>query len=246
MEEQYIAFDKIVKATGLEPSDILYYGLTFEHKQPELVFYFLSETIDCKAYYKELPYYQVKPFLYDIFEWRGVAVEFEQIGCLTSDDFRNRAEVRDFREFSSEQEPVTVKKVVFRGDLFVRLSDLSRLFPETFPPPKEENAQLKEQLQAAKNSSTEESTPDNHLPLILDETYPHYAPELALAVRTWLSFFGDKENIPKRKTKEQIAKEARRLSPKDAKNKPIFSHTTLERIATVVNPNKKGGSPETL
>ncbi len=105
---------------------------------------------------------------------------------------------------------------------------------------------LKEELrQTNKNISTEESAPNNRLNLLLDETYEHHAPELALAVRTWLSFYGDPENIPQRRTKEYLVKKARSLSPKNAREKSIFSDTTLNRIATVTNPNKTGGAPQT-
>lgn len=96
-----------------------------------------------------------------------------------------------------------------------------------------------------KAKEKEAGTTDNHLALILDETYSNHSPELALAIRTWLSVFGDPKNTPRRTTKKNLEEKARELAPKNPKGEPIPSKTTLERISTVINPNKTGGAPQT-
>lgn len=70
----------------------------------------------------------------------------------------------------------------------------------------------------------------------LDSAHPFHSKELAAAVEVWMILYGDGEPKPGRGHKDQIKAH---LTGRG------FSREAIERIATVVNPNKKGGAPVT-
>ena len=73
------------------------------------------------------------------------------------------------------------------------------------------------------------------MPPYLDPSHEHYSEELAFGVNTWVSLYGGNGKYsPKRGHKHQIKAE---LAGKG------LSCSAIERITTVVNPNKKGGAP---
>lgn len=69
----------------------------------------------------------------------------------------------------------------------------------------------------------------------LDPSHEFYSEELALAVKAWLSLYGEGGTYkPNQAHKKQIQST---LDPKKLSNEAIM------RISTLVNPKKKGGSP---
>lgn len=68
----------------------------------------------------------------------------------------------------------------------------------------------------------------------LDSTHTYYSEELATAVNTWLELYGNGKIKTKQGHKSQIEKV---LAGKG------LSASAIDRIATLVNPNKKGGAP---
>lgn len=69
----------------------------------------------------------------------------------------------------------------------------------------------------------------------LDPKHKHYAEELAAAVKTWLAMYDDGG---KYKVKEGHKPQIKKLLENYG-----FSSTAIDRIATIVNPNKAGGAP---
>lgn len=70
----------------------------------------------------------------------------------------------------------------------------------------------------------------------LDSAHPFHSKELAAAVEVWTILYGNGKAKPGRGHKDQIRAHL---------NGKGFSREAIERIATVVNPNKKGGAPVT-
>ncbi len=71
----------------------------------------------------------------------------------------------------------------------------------------------------------------------LDPSNKHYSEELSIAVKAWLALYDNGGRYKMgRGHKEQI---------KEAMDKRGLSEAAIERIATVVNPNKDGGAPIT-
>ena len=69
----------------------------------------------------------------------------------------------------------------------------------------------------------------------LDPNHVHYSKELAVAVKTWLALYGTRATFnPKKGHKTQI---------KAALTGNGFSSSAIDRISTVINPNKEGGAP---
>ena len=77
---------------------------------------------------------------------------------------------------------------------------------------------------------------------ILDPDHPHFAPELALAIRAWRALEAEKQG--KRSTKMLIKKwidDNHQAYTETAS----LSNSAKERVATVVNWNPEGGAPKT-
>jgi hypothetical protein len=73
----------------------------------------------------------------------------------------------------------------------------------------------------------------------LDRRHKHFAKELSIALKAWEAMFGsDGKYNTKLSVKTQIADWLN-------KNYPRLEKNAVKRIATVVNPNKKGGAPRT-
>jgi len=71
----------------------------------------------------------------------------------------------------------------------------------------------------------------------LDPQHKHYSKELALAVTAWLALYGNNGKF--KPFKSHIKQIKATLAGND------LSPNMIEKIATVVNPNKKGGAPAT-
>ena len=69
---------------------------------------------------------------------------------------------------------------------------------------------------------------------ILDANHKYYSKELAMAIKVWQVLYGNDKISTKKSHKEQIKK----LLGGNG-----FSNSAIDRIATVVNPNKEGGAP---
>lgn len=73
----------------------------------------------------------------------------------------------------------------------------------------------------------------------LNYDHPYYVDELAVAVRAWLALF---ENGKPMDTKKSFKQQVRIWLNADPKGRTL-SCEARERIATLINPNKKGGAP---
>ena len=90
--------------------------------------------------------------------------------------------------------------------------------------------ELKKSLNKKLRSHQEEKLPS------LDPTHKYYPTELAIAIKTWVRFFDEEKIKTKHGFKDQISAWLQ-------ENYSELSDYAIERIATVVNPNKKGGAP---
>lgn len=70
----------------------------------------------------------------------------------------------------------------------------------------------------------------------LDKSHPHFPRELEIAAKAWMALYEKGEERGRKSHKDYI---------KDwlKKNYPDLTNNAAERIATVVNPDKKGGAP---
>jgi hypothetical protein len=69
----------------------------------------------------------------------------------------------------------------------------------------------------------------------LDPSHEYYSEELATAVSTWLSLYGVGGKYK--------AKISHKIQIKNALSGKGLSDSAIDRIAVLVNPNKKGGAP---
>ncbi len=72
----------------------------------------------------------------------------------------------------------------------------------------------------------------------MDREHPYFSEELEMAIAAWTELYEKGAINPKRGHKGQIQKWLKAHYPKATRG-------AMERVATVVNPNKKGGAPST-
>lgn len=78
---------------------------------------------------------------------------------------------------------------------------------------------------------------DNDYPFLRMD-HPNYAPELAIAVEAWLAICGQPAKLTRDKQSEKA-----RIETWLRKHHDELSKNQRARIATVANPNKRGGAP---
>jgi len=86
-----------------------------------------------------------------------------------------------------------------------------------------------------------DNTPSTSQRPYLDPKHRHYSHELAVAVEIWLELYDGGKFIEKRAHREQI--KAALATKEELTGKNSLSNAAIERIATLVNPNKNGGAP---
>lgn len=82
----------------------------------------------------------------------------------------------------------------------------------------------------------EENTP-LRIPTI-DRDHPYYSEELEMAITAWTALYQNGEIKKNKSHKEQLRKWLKVHYPKATQG-------AIDRVATVINPNKKGGAPPT-
>ena len=74
----------------------------------------------------------------------------------------------------------------------------------------------------------------------LDKSHPYFSEELSVTISTWLEIFGNKQYDSDKAPKKQII-----MSVRNNKLSQNFDPTAINRIAVMINPNRKGGAPRT-
>jgi hypothetical protein len=82
------------------------------------------------------------------------------------------------------------------------------------------------------------NAPVQQLPY-LDREHPYFALELEAAVSAWMALYGSGSFKSKKSHKKELEEWIRN------NYKGRFSQNALDRIVTLANPNKEGGSPKT-
>jgi len=92
------------------------------------------------------------------------------------------------------------------------------------------------QLSEVKRMENKEAQPNvnKDTPRYLDPAHKYHSKELAAAIKVWVDLYGNENIKPKKGHKSQI---------KAALSGYGFTAAAVDRIATLVNPNKAGGAP---
>lgn len=128
---------------------------------------------------------------------------------------------------SSDGDRITLDppQKIMRGVLYVTAEERQRLRAEN------------ESAEAAELRIIEEERLKD-APSYLDPNDAHYSEKLAAAVGAWIAIYADGGYQTGMAHKEQIIDWLRAHHPE-------FSNRAHEQIATIVNPNEKGGNPKT-
>ena len=136
--------------------------------------------------------------------------------CLNKDHVEVRRIKLDEGKYGVLKEPVNIRA----GALYVSIQERNQ-FEEEYGPGQNAKSNLADRYQAP----------------YLDANHEYFSEELETAVLVWLAICQNGDFKPNRSPKSQIKDWLR-------KNNKDFSSEAISRIATLVNPRKRGGSPK--
>ncbi len=152
----------------------------------------------------------------------------------SSEDLIRRWSIRPFDLLQKVREC----EIPFNSDGVCDIAPLMRMDElETLYFAEKDVADFEEQHPDLKPQKSPYISKDGEIPPYLEADHKYFSEELSIAVETWLAMYGPAGNL---KTKTGPKKPIMDYLEKHHKN---LSKSAMERIATIVNPQKQGGAP---